>query len=302
TVECTGCVANGISASIANEIFDEMSSFASYAFNKSHAAAYAFVSYQTAWLKCHYPKEYMAALLTSVLDNTDKVVSYKAECERLGLKILPPDVCESEEGFTVTDGGIRFGLLAIKSIGKGFVHRLLERRAQAPFESFWNFCTRMYDADLRRRTAETLIKAGAFDCFGDTRRALMESCGDIIEEVERTEKANLAGQMNLFDTAPQGISERFSVPPQPEYESSQLLKMEKEVLGLYASGHPLAVWRERIAALPVVPIADIQAAGQEPTGQLHDDAPVAVAAVVSTKKLVVTKKGETMAYLTVEDL
>ncbi|MEG1849615.1 MAG: DNA polymerase III subunit alpha, partial [Oscillospiraceae bacterium] len=281
----------------------EMSSFASYAFNKSHAAAYAFVSYQTAWLKCHYPKHYMAALLTSILDNTTKVVAYIGECERLGIKILPPDVRESNEEFTATEEGIRFGLLAIKNLGRGFVRRLIERREQRQFESFSDFCERMYDADFRRRTLESLIKSGSLDCFGSTRRALLAGYDPLLIDIDRTQKANLSGQINLFDGADGSTSvSRFELPLLPEFEPGQLLKMEKEVLGLYVSGHPLHAYRAMISTLPVVSVADILAAAEQRTGLLHDDAEVKIAAVISAKKLVVTKRGDTMAYLNAEDL
>lgn len=165
TVECSGAVANGVPEEIANQIFDEMDAFASYAFNKSHAAAYALIAYQTAYLKCHYPKEYMAALLTSVLDNTSKLVGYIGECERLEIAVLPPDVNESDDEFTVTAKGIRFGLLAIKNVGRGLVRDVIERRVDKPYENFEDFVRRLYTSDLNKRTMESLISAGAFDCF-----------------------------------------------------------------------------------------------------------------------------------------
>lgn len=305
SVECPGCVANGIPAEVASDIFDEMSSFASYAFNKSHAAAYALVSYQTAWLKCHYPKEYMAALLTSVLDNTPKLVAYIGECERLGIRVLPPDVNRSMEEFTSTGEGIRFGLLAIRNLGRGIVRRLIEcREGQGEFACFYDFCSRMYDADLRRRALESLIRSGALDCFGMTRRSLIESSEAALADIERRQKANLAGQINLFDCMPAEArdAERFEVAPCGEYEQSQLLKMEKDALGLYVSGHPLAAYRALLAKLSVVTAAEILAAAEQGSRQICDGAQIQMAAVISAKKLVVTKRGDTMAYLTAEDL
>lgn len=305
TAECPGCVANGVSAEIASDIFDEMSSFASYAFNKSHAAAYALVAYQTAWLKCYYPKEYMAALLTSVLDNTPKLVAYIGECERLGIRVLPPDINRSREEFTATGEGIRFGLLAIRNLGRGIVRRIIEcREDQGAFTDFYDFCSRTYDADLRRRSLESLIRSGALDCFGLTRKSLSEAGDAALSDIERKQKANIDGQVNLFDCMPENGQQahRFEVAPCGEYEQSQLLKMEKDALGLYVSGHPLAAYRTLIATLPVTPVSEILSAAEQGPQQLCDGAEVSMAAVVAAKKLVVTKRGDTMAYLTVEDL
>lgn len=304
TVECAGCIANGVPESVASDIFDEMSAFAAYAFNKSHAAAYAYVAYQTAYLKCHYPKEYMAALLTSVLDNTPKVVSYIGECARLGIRILPPDVNESLEEFSATEQGIRFGLLAIKNLGRGVVHAILDaREAEGKFTDIYDFCNRLYDADLRRRSLESLIKCGACDGFNLSRRALLSGCDALLADIDRVHKANISGQVNLFD----GLSDEENIShqqiaQQPEFEPAQLLKMEKEIIGLYVSGHPLLSYRELITSLPVVPISDILASAENRTDVLHDDARVNIAAVVDAKKLTITKKGDTMAYLAVEDL
>lgn len=304
TIECTGCIANDIPESVANEIFDEMSAFAAYAFNKSHAAAYAYISYQTAWLKQHYPKEYMAALLTSILDNTPKVVSYIGECARLGIRILPPDVNESLEEFSATGQGIRFGLLAIKNLGRSVVRAILDaRESDGRFTDIYDFCNRLYDSDLRRRSLESLIKCGACDGFGLSRRALLSGCDALLEDIDRVHKANISGQVNLFDnlSSDEDVSHQ-QIAQQPEYEPSQLLKMEKEIIGLYISGHPLLAYRDLIASLPVTSVSDIIASAENRTDALHDDARVSIAAVVDAKKLSVTKKGDTMAYLAVEDL
>ncbi|WMJ84331.1 DNA polymerase III subunit alpha [Oscillospiraceae bacterium LTW-04] len=304
TVECAGCIANGIPEGIASDIFDEMSAFAAYAFNKSHAAAYAYISYQTAWLKCHYPKEYMAALLTSILDNTSKVVSYIGECARLGIRILPPDVNESLEEFSAAEQGIRFGLLAIKNLGRGVVRAILDaREADGRFTDIYDFCNRLYGSDLRRRSLESLIKCGACDGFGLSRRALLSGCDALLEDIDRVHKANISGQVNLFDNlSSDANNSNQQIAQQPEYEPSQLLKMEKEIIGLYVSGHPLLAYRDLIASLPVTCVSDIIASAENRTEALHDDARVSIAAVVDTKKLSITKKGDTMAYLTVEDL
>lgn len=303
TVECPGCVANGIPENVANAIFDEMSSFASYAFNKSHAAAYAFVAYQTAYLKCYYPKEYMAALLTSVLDNTDKVVGYIEECGRLGIAILPPDINESVEEFTAEPEGIRFGLLAIKNVGRGVVRALLDsRKMQGRFSDIYDFCNRMYAADLRRKTLECFIRCGACDRLGQTRRTLLEGAESLLGDIERVQKNNLEGQVNLFDDPGVSAHNSFLLTPLEEYESAQLLKMEKETLGLYVSGHPLSAYRAKIALLPVTPIRDILEAADHTGSSLRDDARVQVAAVVTARRQMLTKKGDTMAYLSVEDM
>ena len=302
SVECPGCVANGVPEYVADAIFDEMSAFASYAFNKSHAAAYAHVAYQTAYLKCHYPREYMAALLTSVLDNTDKVVEYSNECARLGIGILPPDVSRSEESFTVDGDRIRFGLLAIKNIGRGVVTKLIERRREEPFSDFSDFCTRLYDAESRRRTFECLIKCGACDCFGGTRAAMLSSLDSVLEDAQRTAEANLSGQLNLFDAPQAAGKHRFTLPDVPEFDHAQLLRMEREYLGLYLSGHPLLPYRDRLEALGVTTAADIRAAAEGTHPALSDESPVTLAGVVAARRNTTTKRGDTMAYLTIEDL
>lgn len=299
-----GCVANGIPEDIANKIFDEMSSFASYAFNKSHAAAYAHLSYQTAYLKCHYPKEYMAALLTSVIDFTPKLVGYIGECTRLGIRILPPDVNLSCEQFSPCDEGIRFGLLAIKNISRAVIHSIAEERERGgKFADIYDFCSRLYPFDLRRKALEALIKCGACDNFGFTRRALIESCDTLLEDIEQTQRSNLTGQVNLFEISDdEGNAQNDIVRPKPEYDPSALLKMEKETLGLYASGHPLSAYRELIAALPSVTVSELTAASNGENPAIKDDMTVSLAAIITAKRLKVTKKGDTMAYITAEDM
>ncbi|EJW95580.1 DNA polymerase III subunit alpha, partial [gut metagenome] len=196
--ECPGCVANGISAQVANEIFDDMSSFASYAFNKSHAACYAYVAYQTAYLKCHYPHEFMAALLTSVLDNTDKVIEYTGECQRLGIRLLPPDINVSYGGFTVDGDSIRFGLNAVKNVGRNLIAAVVDQRREKPFRSLYDFCHRLYGTELNRRAVESLIKCGAFDGTGVSRHALLANIEGILKSVEADSRKNLEGQLDLF--------------------------------------------------------------------------------------------------------
>ena len=301
SVECPGCIANGISEEIANEIFDEMSSFASYAFNKSHAAAYAHVAYQTAYLKCHYPREYLAALLTSVLGDVDKVVEYSNECARLGIGILPPDVSRSEEAFTVEGNKIRFGLLAIKNIGRGVVTRLLERRSEEPFRDFADFCVRMFDSESRRRTFECLIKSGALDCFGNTRASMLSGLDAALEYAEHMANANLSGQTSLFDAPANADVGRYELPYTAEFDPSQLLRMEKEFLGVYVSGHPLLPFAAQMRAIGAVTAAELRAAAEE-GGDLADDSPVTLAGIIASRRNQTTKSGDLMAYLQLEDL
>ena len=241
--ECAGCVKNGIPEDVANEIYDEMISFASYAFNKSHAACYAYVAFQTAYLKCHYPHEFMAALLTSVLDNTSKVIEYTTECQRLGIKVLQPDINVSRGGFTADGDCIRFGLNAVKSVGRNLIEAVVKERQDRPYRGLYDFCRRMYGNELNRRALENLIKCGAFDTLEPSRRAMLECVEGILKSVETDMRQNLEGQMDLFgmmsgESQEPAIND-YKVPPMQEYPTSDLLKMEKEVSGLYLSGHPL---------------------------------------------------------------
>ena len=195
-----GCVNRGVVEKTSEDIFGQMESFASYAFNKSHAAAYATVAYQTAWLKCHYPKEYLASLLTSVLDSSGKVAEYMAECSRLKIQVLPPHVNESRRGFTVAGDNIRFGLLAVKNLGRGFLQSLVrERENQGPFTSFYDFCRRMYDSEMNRRALESLIKCGALDGLGNNRREMLTSVNTVMDSLDADRRRNLDGQLGFFD-------------------------------------------------------------------------------------------------------
>ncbi len=300
TVECCGCVANGVDAKVANEIFDEMSSFASYAFNKSHAAAYAVVAYQTAYLKAHYPREYMAALLTSVLDNTDKLLGYIAECDNLKIPILPPDVNRSFTGFTVEEGGIRFGLLGVKNLGQGVMEALVaDREKNGPFQDFGDLCERMYGKELNRRAMESLIKCGALDQLGYNRKELLTGYNAVLDDIEDKHKNNLEGQLNLFDTGPAaGTGPSYTLPRCEDYPPEVRLQMEKEVSGLYVSGHPLAQYRELTQKLGVTDIGEILT---QEDSRLQDGSTVELLAIVSARKNKITKTGGTMAFVTMED-
>ena len=297
--ECPGCVANGIPREIANEIFDEMSSFASYAFNKSHAAAYAVVAYQTAYLKCHYVRQFMAALLTSVLENTDKVIEYSAECQRLGIRVLPPDINKSGLGFTVDGEDIRFGLLALKNVGRNLINAVIEKRKEGPYTSMYDFCTKMYGREINRRAVESFIKSGSFDAFGDSRRAMLEGLEKMLKSIEAENRRNLEGQITLFGgTEEEEKQNRYDLPKTPEYPHNELLRMEKEVSGLYLSGHPLDQYREQIRKIATANVSQLSGEDAE---QMDGQQVTLVCTVVRTKYLT-TKSDSMMAFVTVEDL
>lgn len=306
SVECVGCIANGVPEETAVAIFDQMSSFASYAFNKPHASAYAYIAYQTAFLKYHYPMEYMAALLTCMLDNVNKVTEYMAECTRRGIKTLPVDVNQSEEGFTVSPDGIRFGLLAVKSIGKGFIRELVAQREKRPFDSFFDFCERMYGGEISRRTMDSLIKSGAFDSISPNRRQLLQAYGPIMEELERTHKNNLEGQLDLFalpleDGEKQSLNHSYTLPPAADFTQAERLAMEKEVTGIYVTGHPLQEYRalsERIQADSLGKLLE-EAKTQ---GMDLDGKPLKLVGIITEPRTKITKNNETMVFARLEDL
>ena len=300
--ECPGCVANGISEEVANEIYDEMSSFASYAFNKSHAACYAYVAFQTAYLKCHYPSEFMAALLTSVLDNTDKVIEYSGECARLGLKVLPPDVNISNGGFTADNGKIRFGLNAVKNVGRNLIERVVEERQEEPYSSLYDFCKRMHGTELNRRAVECLIKAGAFDSMGVNRHSLVEAVDGIIKSVESDSRRNLEGQLDLFSVmsgeSQTADTDSYEIKPFPEYSHTELLQQEKEVSGLYLSGHPLDAYREQSARFASNSIKELTGEDAHKLDGNH----VRIVCTVVKNRMMTTKSNTMMAFTSVEDL
>lgn len=300
--ECAGCVANGIPADVANAIFDEMSSFASYAFNKSHAAAYAVVAYQTAYLKRHYKRQFLAALLTSVLDNTDKVIEYTAECQRMGIRVLPPDVNASDIGFTVQGKDIRFGLLALKNVGRNLIATVVKQRQEGgPYRSLYDFCRRMHGTEINRRAVESMIKAGAFDNIETKRRGMMEAVEGILKSVENDSRKNLDGQMDLFGSfgdAKQAAISDYKIPDCEEYPYDALLQMEKEVSGLYLSGHPLNQHRDAIEQYSTCKISDLN--GED--AHQYDNQSVCVVCTIVRSKTINTKSGGVMAFITVEDL
>ena len=299
--ECAGCVKNGIPEAVANQIYDDMISFASYAFNKSHAACYAYVAFQTAYLKCHYPHEFMAALLTSVLDNTSKVIEYTSECQRLGIKVLPPDINVSRGGFTVDSDSIRFGLNAVKSVGRNLIDSVVKERKNRPYRSLYDFSKRLHGNELNRRALENLIKAGSFDALEPSRRAMIDSAEGILKSVETDARQNLEGQMDLFGMMggeQEQAASDYKIPNTPEYPAGDLLKMEKEVSGLYLSGHPLDAYRAQISQISTCTIADLQ--GED--AKRFDNQNATILCTVVKNKIMTTKSNTLMAFTTVEDL
>ncbi len=300
-----GAIRNGVPEQVASGIYDQMLDFASYAFNKAHAVCYAVVAYQTAYLKCHYPREYMAALMTSVLDNTAKISEYIAECKELGIALLPPDVNQSGVSFAVSGEGIRFGLGAVKNIGTGFVKKLMEERdSGGPFSSLEDFCQRLSDTDINKRTVENLIKCGAMDCFGIYRSQLLRVYEAIMGEVADSKKRNVEGQLGLFDLLePEERSIRsVPLPNIPELSAREKMNMERETTGLYLSGHPMDDYRDKVKQTGAVSIGSIlESFGENETGRFQDGQTVAVAGIDTKVKRTTTKNNSLMAYVTLED-
>ena len=302
-----GCVANGVPEDVAGSIYDEIVDFANYAFNKAHAVSYAFVTYRTAYMKCHHPREYMAALLTSVLDNSTKVAEYIAECRDMGIKLLPPDVNESDADFTVSGENIRFGLVAIKGIGWGFIEELkAERESGGPFCTLDEFCRRMVPRDLNRRAVESLIKAGAFDSLGFKRRALLTASGPIIDSVTADSRKNIAGQLDLFgmggDESESESVRTIPLPDVPEFTRQELMTMERETTGLYLTGHPMDDYRDRARDVGAVAIGAILNDFAEGNPQrFRDGQEVLIAGVVASYKTRTTRNNTLMSYIQLED-
>lgn len=303
TVECEGAVKRGVDEKTANDIFNDMSSFASYAFNKSHAAAYAFVAYTTAWLKCHYPCEFMAALLSSVLDDTSKISEYIAECTRLGIEVVPPHVNISSERFTAKDGKIYFGLLAVKNVGAGFIREIeRERAAGGEFKSFYSFCKRMQDKDFNKRAVENLIKCGAFDGLGANRRQMLYAFPEIAAQLDSDRRRNIDGQLGFFDTVPtQTAHGEYKMPVLEEMDRRELLRLEKEITGIYLMGHPMAEYAELAERLGCANTADLRDT-DEVGGIYKDESRADVLCIITAVRKKVTKNNTTMAFLTVEDM
>jgi len=297
-----GAVRRGVPEEVANAIFDEMMDFAQYAFNKSHAAAYSVVTYQTAYLKHFYPAEYMAALLSSVLDSPDKVARYSAECKRLGIKILPPDINKSHSGFTVSDNNIRFGLAVIKNVGAGIIDAIAaERQRSGAFADYEDFVKRTMPLNVTKRVHEYLIKAGAFDALGETRSALLIEYEPMISAAAEDRKRNVDGQISLFGEEELAPETRRARIKKEEFPPKKLLALEKESVGFYLTGHPLDEFALAAAELADVTVAEI-AEGAETGGKIQDGVILSVCGVVSHVREKITKNSQIMAFVTVEDL
>ena len=304
-----GAVARGVPERTANEIYDEILAFASYAFNKAHAVSYAIVSYRTAYMKRNYPHEYMAALLTSVLDNTPKVTEYITECRELGIHLLPPDINASDADFTVEEGDLRFGLVAIKGVGRGLIQALMrEREIGGPFTAFDEFCRRMNGHDLNRRAVESLIRAGCFDRMGYKRKALMQSVDRVLGGAASESRMNLTGQMNLFSAPDDGgqpaDTTQLVLPDVEEFTRAELIAMERETTGLYLTGHPMDDYRALAQQAKAAPMGDILASFHAPATAAHryrDGQRVVLAGICTASRERATRKNTRMAYLQLED-
>ena len=301
-----GCIKNGIDEQTANKIYDEMIDFAKYAFNKSHAAAYAVVSYQTAWLKYYYPVEYMAALMTSVIDNPTKVAEYIYVCRQMGIRILPPDINKGEADFSVDGGDIRYGLAAIKSIGRPVIRAIVnDRKELGEFRNLEDFITRISSRELmNKRLVENLIKAGALDVLGGTRKQFMSIYIQIVDHMQQEKKNSMVGQMSLFDVVSEEQKEEFQIrmPDVGEYTKENLLGFEKEVLGVYVSGHPLESYEEEWRKVISATTADFQVDPEVGYTKVRDGAREIIGGIIAEKTVKHTKTNQMMAFLTVEDL
>ena len=300
-----GCVANGIPENVASKIYDEMMDFAKYAFNKSHAACYAVVSYQTAYLKYYYPVEFMAALMTSVIDNPGKVAEYIMVCRSMGITILPPDINQGESGFSVNGNSIRYALTAIKSVGRPVIDAVVnERKERGAYTNLQDFITRMADKDINKKAIENFIKAGAFDSLGGTRKQFMSAYVQIMDHIVHDRKNNMAGQISLFDIVDESEKSSYDVrlPDVGEYSKDMILAFEKEVLGIYVSGHPLEefedLWRRGITNTT----ADFVLEEESGETRVRDNASCTIGGIISNKKIKYTKNDKIMAFLQIEDL
>ena len=300
-----GCIKRGIPEDVANHVFDEMIDFAKYAFNKSHAAAYAVVAYQTAWLRCHYPMEFMAALLTSVITNPKKITEYINTCRSMGIRILQPDINEGESGFSVSGDAIRYGLSAIKSLGKNVIDAMIEEReAHGKYKNLKDFMERLTSKEINKRTIENLIKAGALDSLGATRRQLMMVYAYVLDEVSREKKENITGQMSLFDFFSEEEKKEYEIqyPDVGEFEMSQKLAFEKEVLGIYVSGHPLQDYMASMEKQITAKTTDFEPDEESGLAVVKDGRNYIVGGLISNVTVKLTKTNQNMAFITLEDL
>lgn len=305
SIECEGAVKRGVDEKTANEIFDQMSTFSQYAFNKSHAAAYAYVSYITAYLKCHYTKDYFAALISSVLDNTSKVSEYIEECKKLKINILPPDVNRSYEEFTVENDNILFGLLAIKNIGRNFIRKIIsEREMRGAFTSFSSFCSRIYGKDVNKRAVEALVYSGALDGLDMTRIQMINAIPTIFSDLDNNKRNNVEGQLGLFGDIQDVLISDYKSEYEGEFSFNEKLRYEKEYTGIYISGHPMGEIEEIISPYSFDRIKDIvsQSVDESAKSKYKDSVRVKTIGIVSSVKRKTTKSNETMAFVEIEDI
>ncbi len=298
---CCGAVANGVSEEVANEIFDEMTSFASYAFNKSHAAAYAYLAYQTAYLKCHYPREYMAALMSSVVDNSDKLTEYVDECRKHGITVLRPDINKSNEEFTVEENGVRYGLLAIKTLGAGVIREIiLQREKFGDFKNLQDFCQRMADSKITKNAVEFLIKSGAFDGLGANRRQMISNYMFLIDTAGEISRTNIEGQMGLFSDDVQEQSTIFEeFAPMEEFHYADLLGFEKSATGMYISGHPTEPYKIALKYMKTLEIHKLTEGLKE--RKFSNNTPVCICGVLDDLSVRFTSTGRKMGFLSLQD-
>ncbi len=300
-----GCAANGINKNAANAIFEEMLSFASYAFNKSHAAAYAILAYQTAYLKAHYPKEFLASMLTSIFENSNKILEYTQECKRLDIKILPPDIQKSYSGFTVEGDNIRYGLSAIKNVGRQFVESLVkEREENGGYKGLFDLTKRLAGKDYSKRAAESLIKVGAFDSFNFKRRQLYNAIEMVLKSVNQDMKANMEGQIDFFSISDEAKESKYhqkddyNYPDCQEFTDNEILNFEKTLAGIYISGHPLEKYIDYSKSISTCNISTLTGEGNE----VYDNSVQTIVAIITKTRYHTTKKNEIMGFITVEDL
>ncbi|MCL2013805.1 MAG: DNA polymerase III subunit alpha [Oscillospiraceae bacterium] len=296
--ECEGAIARGVDEKTANAIFDEMSGFARYAFPKAHAVAYALIAYRTAYLKMHYTSIYMAALLTSVLYSTDKIIEYVGECKKLGIEVLPPDVNHSDLAFTCQNNSIRYGILGVKNVGQGFIRSMIKERKKGNFVSLVDFCERLAPFELNKRILESLIKSGSLDSFPHSRRAMLENFEKIISSVDAKRRDIIDGQVSLFDGMTTNEYAQ-TVPDREEFQIKQLLSFEKETTGLYISAHPLDEYKILFKNYEFDETAAIKA--DENDSIYPDHSPVTLMGMIESKKTVITKRNEQMGFVTIED-
>lgn len=298
-----GCGKNNISRDTANAIFDQMSEFAKYAFNKSHAACYALVAYRTAYLKTYYPAQFMAALLTSVLDSSNKVARYTAECKRLGLKLAVPDINTSVMGFSANGNVINYGLLGIKNIGSEFINDIINERKNGKYESLFDFCSRLQTAHFNRRAAESLIRCGALDSLGANRRQMLQALPPLVSNLDEIRRKTMYGQVGFFELGGEdSFGVDFEMPDVPEFPQAELLKMEKEMTGLYLSGHPLDKYDKIIEKLGYVRTSDLLEAESNPLSVYKDGDEVSLCGIITHITVKQTKAGQNMAFVTAEDM